>query len=214
MVVKQGKNIAKRKKSVFREYLEIIVIALFLTFVIQSFVMGNHIIPSSSMWDTLQVGDRLFTIKFIYGLNARLYPIKIFNLNIGRWRPGSSLDIYHRFKDPKRGDIIVFRYPEDESVDYIKRIIGLPGDRVRVIDDKVYVNGELLTEPYTRFIEGSYRGDYVYDDVVVPEGHFFVMGDNRDNSRDSRYWGFVPRRNIVGRAFLIYYPLNHIRLIR
>ena len=205
---------ATKKKSVFREYAEIIVVALFLTFIIQSFVMGNHVIPSSSMRDTLQVGDRLFTIKFTYGVNARLYPLRFFNFNIGRWKPGSSLDIYYRLKDPKRGDIIVFRYPEDENLDYIKRIIALSGDRVRIRGDKVYVNGEFLDESYTRYVEGSYRGDYIYDDVVVPEGHFFVLGDNRDNSRDSRYWGFVSRENMVGRAFLVYYPLNHIRLIR
>lgn len=203
-----------KKKSLLREYLEIIIVALLLTFIIQSFVMGNHVIPSSSMRDTLQVGDRLFTIKFTYGVNARLYPFKFFNFSIGQWRPGSSLDIFYRFRDPHQGDIIVFRYPENENVDYIKRIVALSGDRVRISGNKVYVNDELLDEPYTRHILGSYRGDYVYDDVVVPEGYFFVLGDNRDNSRDSRYWGFVSRRNIVGRAFLVYYPFNHIRLLR
>jgi signal peptidase I len=210
-----GRSTARKIGSTLKEYIESILIALVLTFLVQSFVIGNHLVPSSSMEDTLRVGDRLFTVKFTYGLNVRLFPLKLPFFTIGRWRPdGRVIDIYYRLRDPRRGDVIVFRSPQNQDIDLVKRIMGESGDRITIRGDKVYVNGQLQDEPYTRYISGVYRGGYPYDDVVVPEGHFFVMGDNRDNSLDSRYWGFVPRRNILGRVFLIYFPFSHFRFLK
>ena len=210
----EGPSKVRKVGSKLREYVESILIAIILTFLIQSFVIGNHIVPSGSMKETLRIGDRLFTVKFTYGLNARLYPLKFPFFTIGRWRPdGRVIDVYFRLRDPKRGDVIVFRSPQDQDLDLVKRIIGGPGDRVTIKGEEVHVNGQLQDEPYARYVRNAYRGDYRFDDVVVPEGHYFVMGDNRDNSLDSRYWGFVPRRNILGRVFLIYFPFTHFDLL-
>lgn len=213
----EDRRISRNRKvgSKVWEYVESILIAIVLTFLIQSFLIGNHIVPSGSMEETLRIGDRLFTVKFTYGVNARFFPLKLPFFTIGNWKAdGRNIDIYFRLRDPKRGDVIVFRSPQDQDIDLVKRIIGGPGDRVTIKGESIYLNGELDDEPYARYIRGAYRGDYRYDDVVVPEGHYFVMGDNRDNSLDSRYWGFVPRRNIIGRVFLIYFPFNHLHFFK
>ncbi len=189
---------AKRKpKSAVREYAEAIGVAVVLALVIRALVVQAFTIPSGSMMDTLLVGDYILVNKFLYGAE----------LPFIEWRvPG--------LRDPHRGDIVVFKYPQDERRDFIKRIIGTPGDRIQIKGRTVYVNGEPLRETYTKFADPawgrsgqeSYCG-YAYgcESTAVPPGSYFVMGDNRDNSQDSRYWGFVKREKIKGKAFLIYW---------
>ncbi len=187
----------KRRKSLTREYLEAIVYAVLLALVIRTVVIQAFTIPSGSMMDTLLVGDYILVNKFIYGAEIPFSE---------RHLPG--------IRQPWRGDIIVFKYPNDESRDFIKRIIGVPGDTVQVRDNRVYLNGQLLDEPYVR--SGSFRDtlsnhcgySYACEPLVVPPGSYFVMGDNRDNSQDSRYWGFVKRGKVRGKAFIIYWSWN------
>ncbi|MGH7262367.1 MAG: signal peptidase I [Candidatus Rokuibacteriota bacterium] len=190
-------EVEKRRKSLTREYVEAIVIAVLLALVIRTFVIQAFTIPSGSMMDTLLVGDYILVNKFIYGAEIPF---------TNRQLPG--------IRQPQRGDIIVFRYPQDESRDFIKRVIGVQGDTVQVRDNRVHINGRPLEEPYVR--PGSFPAtpsnhcSYVYacDPIVVPDGSYFVMGDNRDNSQDSRYWGFVKRPKIRGKAFIIYWSWN------
>lgn len=189
-----------RKKSLWREYAEALAIALVLAFFIRSFGVQAFKIPSESMLETLQVGDHLLVNKFLYGL---------------KWPFGSSSYLL-RGEDPQRGDIIVFAYPNDPSVDYIKRIIGVPGDRIEIRDKQLYRNGEAVREPYIRMSEPDsiqpIRDNY--GPVHVPEGKYFVMGDNRDNSYDSRFWGFVDRTAIRGKAWRIYWSSDGLSNIR
>ncbi len=186
-----------KKKSVVREYGEAIFIAVLLALVIRQFAVQAFTIPSGSMMDTLLIGDYILVNKFLYGAEI---PLTDFHL------PG--------FRAPTRGDIIVFKYPNDETRDFIKRIVAIGGDTVQVRDNKVWLNGKLLDEPYVRpgsFHDGvSTHCGYLYgcEPLRVPEGSYFVMGDNRDNSQDSRYWGFVKREKIRGKAFLIYWSWN------
>lgn len=190
-----------RRKSLVREYGEAIVIAILLALVIRTLVVQAFTIPSGSMMDTLLVGDYILVNKFLYGPE----------LPFADWRmPG--------FRVPRRGDIIVFKYPQDEKRDFIKRIVGTPGDEVMVRGQDVFVNGEHLVEPYVRqgvsfgHTGATYCG-YAYgcEPTRVPADSYFVMGDNRDNSQDSRYWGFVKRDKIKGKAFLIYWSWDSDR---
>jgi signal peptidase I len=184
-----------RRKSVVREYAEAIVIAVVLALLIRTLIVQAFTIPSGSMMDTLLVGDYILVNKFLYGAE----------LPFLEWRmPG--------LRDPHRGDIIVFKYPQDEKRDFIKRIVGTPGDRIQIHGRQVLVNGQALVEPYVK--PGAPVGHtpsdycpYAYgcESTVVPAGSYFVMGDNRDNSQDSRYWGFVKHDKIKGKAFLIYW---------
>jgi len=187
-----------KKKSVIREYGEAIFIAVLLALVIRQFAVQAFTIPSGSMMDTLLIGDYILVNKFLFGAEV---PFTDFHL------PG--------LRTPARGDIIVFKYPNDESRDFIKRIIAVGGDTIQVKDNQVYLNGKLQDEAYVR--PGSFRDTgvsthcgYLYgcEPLRVPEGSYFVMGDNRDNSQDSRYWGFVKREKIRGKAFLIYWSWN------
>ena len=177
----------KEVLSGIKETVETIVIALLLAFVIRTFVVETFWIPSGSMKPNLQVGDRIMAYKFLYNLN---------------W--------------VKRGDIIVFKYPLNPKKDFVKRAIGLPGDVVQIREKKVFVNGKEIKEPYVihndNWEVGFPRDDY--GPVKVPPGSLFMLGDNRDSSDDSRFWGFVPEKNIIGEAFLIYWPLWRIRIIR
>ena len=184
-----------KRKSALREYVEAIGIAVLLALVIRTFVVQAFTIPSGSMMDTLLVGDYILVNKFLFGAE----------LPFTDWRmPG--------LRDPHRGDIIVFKYPQDEKRDFIKRIIGTPGDSIQIRGRQVYVNGTPLVEPYTKFADGAravqdgYCGySYGCQPTTVPPDSYFVMGDNRDNSQDSRYWGFVKRDKIKGKAFLTYW---------
>lgn len=189
-----------------------VVIAIFvITFIVQAFQ-----IPSESMENTLLVGDYLLVNKLCYG-GAGL---------------GDHLMPYQKIR---RGDIIVFHYPVDPQQHFVKRVIGLPGDRLRMVNKKVLINGKTLDEPYVRFLEPAnnlYRDDFPRTDIpapnmegswwlqmrklvedgelIVPQGHYFAMGDNRDDSQDSRYWGFVPQENIIGRPLLIYWSVQDL----
>jgi signal peptidase I len=186
----------RRRKSIVREYAEAIAIAVLLALIIRSLVVQAFTIPSGSMMDTLLVGDYILVNKFLYGPELPLVD----------WRLPA-------IRDPRRGDIIVFKYPQDEKRDFIKRIVATPGERVQVRGHQVLVNGRPLQEPYTKFADsGGMRGaepycGYAYgcESTLVPPDSYFVMGDNRDNSQDSRYWGFVKRDKIKGKAFLIYW---------
>lgn len=178
------------KKSLIREYGEALLVALVLAFVIRTFVVQAYKIPSESMVETLLVGDHLLASKFAYG-------IKI---------PFTHSYIYHG-DDPAYGDIIIFEYPNDPSVDYIKRVIGLPGDVITVRDKRLYRNGMPVEESYVRYEQPNII-EPVRDNfgpVTVPPDKYFVMGDNRDNSLDSRFWGFVDRGAIQAKAWRIYW---------
>ncbi len=193
----------KPRKSLIREYAEAIGIAVILALVIRTLIVQAFTIPSGSMMDTLLIGDYILVNKFLYGPEIPL---------TDRHLPG--------LRRPERGDIVVFKYPQDEKRDFIKRIIGTPGDTVLVRGRQVYVNGRPLAEPYirpsdsplTQSGEPTYCG-YAYgcEPTKVPATSYFVMGDNRDNSQDSRYWGFVKREKIKGKAFLIYWSWDSDR---
>ncbi|HET7876603.1 MAG TPA: signal peptidase I [Methylomirabilota bacterium] len=183
-----------KKKGLVREYAEAIAIAVILALLIRQFAIQAFTIPSGSMMDTLLVGDYILVNKFLYGAEIPF---------TGAHLPG--------LREPHRGDIVVFKYPNDETRDFIKRIIAVAGDTVQVRDNRVWLNGRELVEPYVRpgSIPATATGhcgyNYACEPVRVPPGSYFMMGDNRDNSQDSRYWGFVRREKIRGKAFLIYW---------
>lgn len=182
-----------KKKHLVREYAESIIIAVILALVIRTFVVQAFKIPSGSMEDTLQIGDHLLVNKFIYGTGIPFTDKQFFAL-----------------RDPKQGDVIVFEYPEDPSKDFIKRIVGVPGDVVQGINKHVYVNGKLYRNPHeihkeTDLIPKDQNPRDTFGPVKVPEGSYFVMGDNRDRSYDSRFWGFVKKEKIKGLAFIKYW---------
>lgn len=176
-----------KPKSLLREYAEAILVAVLITLFVRGFVAQAFRIPSGSMLPTLQVGDQLLVDKIVY-----------------------------RFHPPKRGDIIVFKYPEDESRDFIKRIIGMPGETLEVRERKVFINGAPLNDSAWAHHDGAegfrmpVRDDF--GPVTVPPGHYFMMGDNRENSQDSRFWGFLAREKIIGRAFIIYWSRDLRRI--
>ncbi|HXI29995.1 MAG TPA: signal peptidase I [Vicinamibacterales bacterium] len=187
------------KKSTLREYFESIVIAVILALFIRTFVVQAFKIPTGSMEENLLIGDHLLVNKFVFaptatGIERALLPVGTI----------------------RRGDVIVFKYPEEPERDFIKRVIGLPGETVELKEKKVYVNGKGLDEPYVHFLQPpgqnsefhevtSFDVRERYGPVTVPPEHFFVMGDNRDNSQDSRYWGFLPREYVKGKALVIYW---------
>lgn len=183
----------KKAKSAFREYAESIGFALILALFIRSFIVQAFKIPSGSMIPTLQIGDHILVNKLSYGIRSPFWDNYLVH-----------------FKEPQRGDVVVFIFPEDRSKDFIKRVIGVEGDTVEIRAKKIYVNGRPLEDPHAHF-EGDppERGTFnLRDDYGprrVPEHHIFVMGDNRDRSYDSRYWGFVDLDDVKGRAFLIYW---------
>lgn len=169
-------------KPWWREGFETLLWALVLALILRTFVIQAFWIPSGSMIPTLEPGDRVLVLKFWYHL------------------PGIS---------PKRGDVVVFKYPVDPRRDFVKRIVGLPGDVVEIRGGVVYVNGVSLSEPYV-----VNKDDFDMVPTKVPEGSYFCMGDNRPNSQDSRYWGFVPRKMIKGPAVFRYWPLGRMGAIR
>ncbi|MFA6498815.1 MAG: signal peptidase I [Desulfurivibrionaceae bacterium] len=177
-------------KSVLREYVEAIIVALLLAFFIRTFVVQAFKIPSGSMIPTLLVGDHILVNKFGYGVKN---PLTGTDLITGG--------------DPQRHDVIVFKYPQNESQDFIKRVVGVAGDRVEVVRKKVFVNGEPFVDPNAVNMDPeiipSPRDNMA--SVTVPPHSVFVMGDNRDNSHDSRFWGFVDLKAIRGKAFMLYW---------
>jgi len=181
------------KKSKFREYAESFIWALAIALLIRTFVLQPFEIPSGSMENTLLVGDHIFVNKFIYGTRIPFTDKRIWKI-----------------RDPKRGDVIVFEFPPDRSKDFIKRVIGVPGDMIMVRNKHVYVNGIPYRNPHAmhtdpEVLPGSRSPRDNFGPVRVPAGDYFVMGDNRDNSYDSRFWGFVPNSDILGPAFIKYW---------
>jgi signal peptidase I len=185
------------KKSFVREYFESIVIAVILALFVRTWVVQAFKIPTGSMENNLLIGDHLLVNKFIFGPTP---------LAIGR----AVLPV----RTVRRGDIVVFKYPDEPDRDFIKRVIGLPGDTVELRNKKVYINGKPLDEPYVHFLtppSSEYQEVTSFDvrerfgPTTVPADQYFVMGDNRDNSQDSRYWGCLPRSYIKGKALVIYW---------
>ena len=175
------------------EWTKSILIALILALFIRAFIVQAYKIPSGSMVPTLLIGDYLLVNKLAYGIK----------------NPLKNDFLYFR-RLPKRQEIVVFTYPLNKKLDFIKRVIGLPGDTIQIINKKVYVNGKLLKEPYVRFTDSEIYPKEIsprdnYGPVKVPPKHIFVMGDNRDQSYDSRFWGFVPIKYLKGKALIIYF---------
>jgi signal peptidase I len=183
-----SKQITKKtKKSVLREYIESILIAVILALFIRAFIVQAFKIPSGSMRPTLKEGDRILVNKMIY-----------------------------KFNEPQRGDIVVFKYPLEPKKDFIKRLIAVGGERVQIKKGDIYINGKLVNNVIIKNIY-YYNGGKLKDGnsiITVPEGFYFVLGDNSANSRDSRYWGFVPEKNIIGKAFIIYWPPTRMGLLK
>lgn len=182
-----------KKKSIFREYAESIVIAIILAMIIRTFLVQAFKIPSGSMEDTLAIGDHLLVSKFIYGTKLPFSDKRVLTL-----------------RDPRRGDVIVFEYPEDPSKDFIKRVVGTPGDVVEGKEKKLFVNGAPYNNPHEihkekEIIPKEMNPRDTFGPVTVPENSYFVMGDNRDRSYDSRFWKFVRRDQIKGLAFIKYW---------
>jgi signal peptidase I len=182
--------VAKRKKSVIREYAEIIVLAVALALFVRTFFIQAFRIPSESMEDTLLVGDFLFANKLLYGPKLPLVDVRL-----------------PAIRDPKPGDIIIFKYPNDPKIDYIKRCVAVEGQTVELVDNKLYVDGVMQDEEFSKYVFGS-RPDRRFGPFKVPEDHVFMMGDNRDNSADSRAWGPVDKKLISGKAMFIYFSWN------
>lgn len=208
----------QRTATLASEYLESLLVTVLLALFGTSFIVQAFKIPSPSMERTLLVGDHLLVNKFIFGGH------------------GASYEKVLPYRTLQRGDIIVFKYPFGDHPHFVKRVIGLPGDHLKLVDQQVYVNGKLLNEPYVVHDPGApydplnynfppsrnqyapitvvpewaheFRKYIVGDEIVVPPGKYFAMGDNRDRSLDSRYWGFVDRDAIMGRPFVIYWSLD------
>ena len=198
---------AEHRKSVVREYFESIVIAVILALFVRTWAVQAFKIPTGSMENNLLIGDHLLVNKFVFGpatgpLERTLLPMR----------------------EIRRGDVVVFKYPDEPERDFIKRVIGLPGETLELRNKKVFIDGQPIDEAYVHFLDPDHDSSEVtsfdvrerYGPVRVPEGQYFVMGDNRDNSQDSRYWGFLPRGYIKGRALMIYWsydPDPHASLI-
>jgi len=196
---KEPQGASRPAKGKVRENVEALVIAIILALFIRAFVVQAFKIPSGSMENTLLVGDYILVNKFIYG-------VKI---------PYTNFTVVP-IKDPHRGEIIVFKYPGDPSKDYIKRVVGVGGDKIDIRDKKVYVNGELQKSDFAKFSDPRIFSDaYMFPEnllrrdnlgpIEVPKNKLFVMGDNRDSSNDSRFWGFVDKSAVKGRAFMVYW---------
>lgn len=176
------------KNKTLREWVEALIFALIVAVIFRTWIFAPYQVPTGSMIHTIEIGDHLFVSKFAYGLIVPFTDIKIFPSKV------------------ERGDIVVFIYPEDPSKNFVKRAIGLGGDTIEIVGEKVYINGELE------------RGKYMYYDrniypiperkkIEVPKGKLWVMGDNRRNSKDSRYWGFVEEKKVLGKGVIVYW--NH-----
>ena len=192
----KGKSDTIKKKSTFREYAEAIIVALVLALFIRTFVVQAFKIPSGSMEPTLEIGDHILVNKFIYGIKLPFTSISLLPLG-----------------NPKRGEVIVFIYPLDTSKDFIKRVVAVEGDTVKIVNKKLYINGAEVNDSRTVYKENTIFAAEIqkrdnFGPVTVPKGHLFVLGDNRDRSLDSRFWGFVPLKDVRGKAFMIYWSWN------
>ena len=194
----------RKRKSAVRETIEAIVVAFAIAILIRTFVIQAFKIPSGSMLATLQIGDHILVNKFLLGS-----PVDIPFTNINLFRmPG--------LRKPNKGDIIVFKYPEDPTRDFIKRVIATGGDTVEGRDKDIYVNGKKLVEPYVQHVDSEIKPRNVdrrdnFGPLTVPKNSVFVMGDNRDQSYDSRFWGFVDLSMVKGKAIIIYWSWDSDR---
>jgi signal peptidase I len=190
-----GKD-TRPQKSKLRENIEAVLLAIVLALFIRTFIVQAFKIPSGSMKQTLQIGDHILVNKFIYGVRIPFAGTTIIPV-----------------KNPERGDIVVFKYPKDRDKDFIKRVVGVAGDVVEIIDKQVYVNDKPLNHKYAvhmdpRIFSAEFSTRDNLGPVTVPANSLFVMGDNRDNSHDSRFWGFVDLKDVKGKAFIIYWSWN------
>lgn len=197
----------EKKKSKTREYIESLVIAAIIAFFVRGFIVQAFKIPSSSMEPTLLIGDHLLVNRLSYVMKVPFTDSVIFSLG-----------------DPKKGDVIVFRYPMDKSKDFIKRVIATEGDILEIKNKVIYVNGKKIDDKWGHYIDSEIIPVYLspkdnLGPIAVPKESYFVMGDNRDRSLDSRFWGFVKKEDLVGKAFILYFswnskstgPLDYIR---
>ncbi len=212
---KRLRSVVTEKEPIIIEYSRSLFPVFLIVLILRSFIMEPFKIPSGSMYPTLHIGDFIVVNKFAYGVKLPVTQTKIFPVGL-----------------PQRGDVVVFRFPQDPNVDYIKRVIGIPGDEVSYIGRTVFVNGKVFSQRLLGLFEGTNSGSVMtgaalveetnldqviyqilldkdktsldMNTVIVPEGYYFVLGDNRDHSNDSRFWGFVPERNMKGRAFGIW----------
>jgi len=189
----------QKTKLIIREWVESIVIAFLLAMVIRIFVVQAFKIPTGSMRNTLLEGDVIMVNKFIYGAKIPFTDYRLPAL-----------------RQPIRGDVIVFIYPQDHKKDFIKRLVAVEGETVEIKNGTIYINEKPVLD--TVFSQRYYYnfGNYAREGqkILVPKDNYFVLGDNSESSQDSRYWGFVPRQNVIGKAILIYWPLQRIRLIK
>jgi signal peptidase I len=197
-MAKDDKSKTKEKtKSNVKEYIESIIIAILIALFIRTFIICAYKIPSRSMVQTLLVGDHILVNKFLYGVKIPLLRNTIIPV-----------------REPKRGEIVVFIFPNDRSKDFIKRVIGVGGDAIEIKNKKIFINGKEYSDSY-----GIYSDNIIYPatmqprdnfgPITVPKNSIFVMGDNRDESLDSRFWGFVNLKDVEGKAFIIYWSWNH-----
>ena len=184
---------------IIKEWLETIIVATLLALTIRSFVVQPFKIPTGSMRSTLLEGDRILVNRFVYGLRIPFTTLRFFKLQY-----------------PQYGDVIVFNYPEDPKRAFIKRMIAKGGDTVEIKGGAIYINGNKLEHPSVKNIYYYNRGEYGLIDqkITVPKNTYYVLGDNSGSSKDSRYWGFVDDKYLIGKAFMIYWPLQRIRLIK
>ena len=215
----------RKPKSAVREWIESILVALVLAVLIRSYFIQPFKIPSGSMRMTLIEGDHLFVDKWNYG--PQVLPPMFWDIGFKegspllslRW-PDALLPMTKMrlpgFRKPHRGDIIVFVYPVDPTKDFIKRLIAVGGETVEIKDGAIYINGRQITDPRIKRTYYYNRGDYGAEGQVVhvPPGYVFVMGDNSGSSYDSRYWSFVPESSIIGKAYIIFWPLDRIRILQ
>lgn len=216
-----GKPVVQPKKR-YKDFTEGLLAAIIAALIIRQFVIQAYTIPTSSMEDTLLIGDFLLVNKFTYGMRTPDW-IGIPFTDIGFPVPWFR---FPAIKDPEPYDVVIFRYPKDPSMDYIKRCIAKPGQTVEVIDKKILVDGEpypkppemkfidprIEPRPTTKYGIRTFRrlgSRDNYGPITIPEESYWVMGDNRDNSEDSRYWGFVPHKNILGQGLVIYFSLDY-----
>lgn len=206
-------------KRFVKETLETLIVAFLIALFVRAFFFQVFYIPSSSMVPTLDINDRIIVDRISGGIPNPLFdmndspvflfdiPNPLYNTNF----PLSNIRNIVNFRGPKRFDVIVFKYPKDPlgtRRDFIKRLIGLPGERIKLVNGTVYVNGKALVETHT-----MNKDMFNMDEREVPKDCFFMMGDNRPDSADSRYWGFVPRENIIGHALIRIWPLTGLGLV-
>jgi len=195
-------NLKKKiKKSAIYEWIESLIVAFILAMIIRAFVIQAFRIPTGSMRPTLLEGDAILVNKFLYGAKIPFTDIRL-----------------PAVRQPKRGDVVVFIYPLDTKVDFIKRLVAKGGETVEIKEGSIYIDDKPLIDPVfnQRYYYNNEMSDFAKtgQKIVVPDDSYFVLGDNSGSSKDSRYWGFVPKKNLLGKAILIYWPPQRIRIIK